>query len=159
MPNQPIQVDAYVKLIRTAEALHAEVSRGLAQDKVTASQFSAMKALRYHGTMAQKDVATFMLKTAGNVTLVLDNLERQGFISRERQQDDRRVVNVTLTELGKLTFDRLYPEHIQRILTAMSGLDAHSAEQIIVLLQSLHTSINDPQCAPPEQELGRTSAL
>lgn len=135
-----------MKLIRVAEALHSEVSRGLAADQITASQFSALKALRYHGPMPQKDIASYLLKSAGNVTLVLDNLEKRGFVTRTRQTDDRRVIFVSLTQIGCDTFDRLYPAHIGRIQKAMQGLDTEKLDQLQELLQCLRPSINDPQC-------------
>ncbi|MBS1708708.1 MAG: MarR family transcriptional regulator [Armatimonadetes bacterium] len=146
------KVEAYVKLIRTAEALHAQVSRGLASENLTASQFSALKALRFHGTMPQKAIASYLLKTAGNVTLVLDNLEKRGLITRKRQTDDRRVVDVDLSHLGRETFDRIYPAHIARIESAMSPLQANQIAELGELLTQLHQTINDPLCGPSEED-------
>ena len=102
--------------------------------------------------MPQKDIASNMLKTAGNVTLVLDNLEKQGFITRTRQTDDRRIVCVNLTALGTNTFDRIYPQHVDRIITAMSGLDATGIRDLQKLLDELHPSVNIPQCQPKETD-------
>lgn len=146
------QVEAYVKLIRTAEALHAQVSRGLASENLTASQFSALKALRYNGTMPQKAIASYLLKTAGNVTLVLDNLEKRGLITRKRQTDDRRIVDVDLTKSGRDTFDRLYPSHVARIESAMSPLDAAEIDRLTNLLCELHQTINDPKCGDSSED-------
>lgn len=158
MSSSP-QVEAYVKLIRTAEALHAQVSRGLVSENLTASQFSALKALRFHGTMPQKAIASYLLKTAGNVTLVLDNLEKRGLITRKRQTDDRRVVDVDLSRLGRETFDRIYPAHIARIESAMSPLHADQIDQLADLLVQLHQTINDPLCAPSEDEVTQSSLV
>jgi MarR family 2-MHQ and catechol resistance regulon transcriptional repressor len=159
MPADRPHVEAYVKLIRTAEALHAQVSRGLVGEGLTASQFSALKALRFHGPMPQKGVASYLLKTAGNVTFVLDNLEKQGLVTRHRQRDDRRLVSVSLTELGQETFDRLYPAHIERITKAMSPLDLQQMDQLTELLQELHTAINEPKCGPDEEEAAAREAV
>lgn len=158
MASTRSDVEAYVKLVRTADALHAQVSRGLTAEKLTASQFSALKALRYHGPMPQKDIATFLIKTAGNVTLVLDNLEKQGLVTRLRQTDDRRLVRVSLTDLGRDTFDRIYPAHIERIVKAMSPLDLKQVKDLARLLSELHTTVNDPKCAPEASEAGVAAA-
>ncbi|MBX3112354.1 MAG: MarR family transcriptional regulator [Fimbriimonadaceae bacterium] len=152
MSSPSPQVEAYVKLVRTAEALHAQVSRGLVAENLTASQFSALKALRFNGVMPQKAIASYLLKTAGNVTLVLDNLEKRGLITRKRQTDDRRVVDVDLTPSGRDTFDRVYPAHIARIEAAMSALDPEATTCLCDLLRQLHPTINDPACGPGDAE-------
>lgn len=148
MSAQSPEIDAYVKLIRTADALHGEVTKGLTEEGITASQFSAMKALRFYGPLPQKEVAAHMLKTAGNVTLVLDNLEKRELIDRQRQVHDRRVISVRLTAIGVSLFDRLYPPHIDRIRKAMKGLDQEGIDALSALLQELRPSVCEPLCSP-----------
>lgn len=147
-PSQEPCVQAYVRLVRSAEALHADVSRGLAVDGLTASQFSAMKVLRIHGKLAQRDIAQYILKSGGNITVLVDNLEREGFVTRERDTTDRRVVYVSLTSEGEAMFDRLYPGHIERICEAMSGLTDAESSQLTMLLQKVSPEHVDIACAP-----------
>jgi MarR family 2-MHQ and catechol resistance regulon transcriptional repressor len=147
-PSQEPSVQAYVRLVRSAEALHAEVSRGLAVDGLTASQFSAMKVLRIHGKLAQRDIAKYILKSGGNITVLVDNLEREGLVSRERDTTDRRVVYVSLTQAGEETFDRLYPGHLARIRESMSGLTDAECEQLTSLLQKVSPEHVEIACAP-----------
>jgi MarR family 2-MHQ and catechol resistance regulon transcriptional repressor len=139
-------VDAYVKLIRTAEALHSEVSRGLADEGLTASQFSTLKVLRLQGALAQKDIASHLLKTGGNVTLVVDNLERAGLVARERVPGDRRVTRVRITSAGEELFDRAYPPHLRRIETAMQGLGDAGLAELERLLDKLGVTEAAPVC-------------
>ncbi|AIE84210.1 Transcriptional regulator, MarR family [Fimbriimonas ginsengisoli Gsoil 348] len=146
MSSDPVA--AYVRLVRTAEALHAEVSRGLADEGLTASQFSTLKVLRLNGPLAQKDIATYLLKTGGNVTLVVDNLEKAGLVGRERVQGDRRITMVRITPAGEELFDRVYPPHLQRIAVAMSGLGNEDLSSLLALLNELYTTVADPICLP-----------
>lgn len=138
--SQDKAVQAYVKLIRSAEALHVRVSRGLAIEGLTASQFSAMKVLRIHGALPQRDIAKYLLQSGGNITLVVDNLERDGLAQRVRDTEDRRIVMVTLTEKGEQLFDRIYPGHLDRIREAMSPLSEKQITEISELLDTLHLS-------------------
>jgi MarR family transcriptional regulator, 2-MHQ and catechol-resistance regulon repressor len=132
-----VKVDAYVRLVRTADKVFADVSRGLAEHNLTASQFSALKALRLKGPMQQKDVASSILKSTGNVTLVIDNLERRGLVLRTRGVSDRRVFDVALTDHGQELFDSIYDAHLERIRKAMGSLDAGDCEALISLLERL----------------------
>ena len=110
-----LAVAVYVRLVRTAEALHGKVSQGLIDEGLTASQFSTLKVLRLRGPLAQKDIAAHLLKTGGNITLVVDNLVRRKLVRRGNDPNDRRVALVELTPLGEATFDRIYPPHLERI--------------------------------------------
>ncbi|AIE86072.1 MarR family winged helix-turn-helix transcriptional regulator [Fimbriimonas ginsengisoli] len=143
--NDPA-VAAYVKLIRTAEALHAEVTRGLTAEGLTASQFSTLKVLRMRGPLPQRDIANYLLKTGANVTMVVDNLESRELVKRTRDTADRRIVTVSLTPEGERLFDLVYPPHLERIRLAMKGLDEEGCGDLTSLLSQLHTTIAEPLC-------------
>ena len=155
--NQEPAIQAYVKLIRTAESLHSRISRGLALEGLTASQFSAMKVLRTHGKLPQRDIAKFLLQTGGNITLVVDNLERDGLCQRVRDKEDRRMILVSLTKKGEELFDRIYPGHLDRIRDVMKGLSEGELEELVATLTSLDSS--EPSVCLPENaaELSRAN--
>lgn len=139
-------IATYVKLVRTTETLHAEVSRGLTPDGLTASQFSTLKVLKLRGAIPQKEIASYLLKTGGNVTVVVDNLERQGWVQRIRDKADRRLVMVSLTKSGEEIFDRLYPAHCRRIERAMEPLNVQELDQLRALLEKLFTTTGEALC-------------
>lgn len=149
-PTQEPSVQAYVRLVRSSEALHAEVSRGLAVDGLSASQFSAMKCLRIHGKLAQRDIAKYILKSGGNITALVDNLEAEGYVQRDRDTTDRRIVYVSLTEKGEALFDSLYPGHLDRIREAMSGLTDDECQQLVTLLQKVSPDYVEIACTPAQ---------
>lgn len=148
--SQDTAVQAYVQLVKAAEAVFTSVSRGLAEHGLTASQFSAMKVLRTHGALPQRDIAKSLLQTGGNITLVVDNLERDRLVTRKRDKIDRRIVLVELTQTGAELFDRIYPNHLERIQHAMSVLTPIECSQLLELAQTLNPG-STPVCVPEEQ--------
>ncbi len=148
VPSNDSRVHAYVQLVRSAESLHAGISRGLAIEGLSSSQFSAMKVLRIHGKLAQRDIAKHILKTCGNITILVDNLESMGLVIRDRDTKDRRISYVSLTDKGKETFDELYPGHIARILEGMSALSGEECRDLMRLLQKLAPEIVNFECEP-----------
>jgi MarR family transcriptional regulator, 2-MHQ and catechol-resistance regulon repressor len=134
-----LAVSAYVQLVRTAEALHARVSQGLIEEGLTASQFSTLKVLRMRGPQSQKDIANYLLKTGGNITLVVDNLVRRKLVLRGNDPNDRRIALVELTPLGTATFDRVYPSHLQRIHRAMESLSIEQLNLLADLLECVES--------------------
>ncbi len=148
--NTETRVLAYVRHVRSAEALHQAVSRGLMVDGLTASQFSTLKVLRIHGPLALREIAKYILKSGGNMTIVVDNLERDGLVTRERDTQDRRIVYVSLTPQGEQVFDRIYPEHLERIRNAMGALSDQECDQLMVLLDKLSPQEQPVDCVSVE---------
>ena len=87
--SEILALDAYIKLMRAADSITARAHLVL-PDGVTLTQFAALEALYHLGPLFQSELAAKLLKSGGNLTLVVDNLERDGFVSRTRDAADRR---------------------------------------------------------------------
>lgn len=94
-------LDAYIKLSRAADSLTARIHRHLDASRLTISQFGVLEAIFHLGPLTQRDLAQKLLKSGGNMTLVIDNLEKRGLVRRDRQQKDRRCILVHLTKAGQ----------------------------------------------------------
>jgi MarR family 2-MHQ and catechol resistance regulon transcriptional repressor len=112
----------YIKLLRAAESVSGRVHEDLAESGLTLSQFGVLEALFNLGSMCQRDLAVKILKSSGNMTLVIDNLEKKGYVYRERSTTDRRFMNIHLTEAGRSFIESMYPNHLARIVREMEVL-------------------------------------
>ncbi|KAB0668457.1 MarR family transcriptional regulator [Oryzomonas sagensis] len=72
----------------------------MAAADLTISQFGVLEALLHKGPLCQRDIAAKILKSTGNITLVIDNLEKRGLVRRERINEDRRYLTIQLTDQG-----------------------------------------------------------
>jgi MarR family 2-MHQ and catechol resistance regulon transcriptional repressor len=104
-----LALDAYIKLMRAADSVTARAHLSL-PDGLTLTQFAALEALYHLGPLYQSELATKLLKSGGNLTLVVDNLERDGFVTRTRDAADRRFVKVDLTPKGRRFIGTLFPK-------------------------------------------------
>jgi MarR family transcriptional regulator, 2-MHQ and catechol-resistance regulon repressor len=93
-------LNTYTKLMRAAESVTNRVGRNMSAAGLTISQFGVLEALLHKGPLCQRDIALKILKSTGNITLVIDNLEKQGLVTRERSTEDRRYFTVSLTTRG-----------------------------------------------------------
>jgi len=128
---------AFVKLMRASESVSSDVHRQLAHTKLTMSQFGILEALYHLGPMCQKDIARKILKSAGNITMVIDNLEKRGLVVRERSSQDRRYYEVSLTDKGNVLIAEIFPDHAERIRERMSLLSAEELKKLSRLLKKL----------------------
>jgi MarR family 2-MHQ and catechol resistance regulon transcriptional repressor len=130
-------LSAYVKLMRAAESLTARIHCNLSDINLTISQFGALEALYHLGPMPQVEIGKKILKSAGNMTLVIDNLEKRELVRRERGKEDRRYFTVHLTEAGTKLVRGFFPVHAERITSEMSALTPTEQEQLGRLCKKL----------------------
>ena len=135
--QEVLALGTFVKLIRASESVSSDVHRPLADTKLSVSQFGILEALYHLGPMCQKDIAQKILKSAGNITMVLDNLEKQGLVVRERSSQDRRYYEVKLTDKGNELIARIFPDHAEKIRERMSLLSAEELKTLSRLLRKL----------------------
>lgn len=104
---------------------------------LTVSQFGVLEALYHLGPMCQNELAGKILKSSGNMTLVIDNLEKHGLVQRQRNTDDRRMVTVSLTKDGQELIEAVLPGHIAAIQKEMSVLSAQELQALGDLCRKL----------------------
>lgn len=135
--KERLALSTFVKLLRATETLSAKVHSHLAGVKLTISQFGVLEALYHLGPMCQRDIAKKILKSTGNLTTVIDNLEKRNLVRRERNEDDRRYFNVVQTENGEKIMKKIFPDHASRILQAMDNLTEKEQKQLGILCKKI----------------------
>lgn len=130
-------LNTYTKLMRATESVTSRVGRKMSDAGLTISQFGVLEALLHKGDMCQRDVAAKILKSTGNITLVIDNLEKQELVRRERSLEDRRYCTVILTEKGRSVIEAAFAEVEAAIVAEMSALTDEEQETLGQLCKKL----------------------
>jgi MarR family 2-MHQ and catechol resistance regulon transcriptional repressor len=97
---------------------------------LTISQFETLEVLFHLGPMCQRELGEKILKSSGNMTMVIDNLEKRGLVKRQREGGDRRFVTVHLTEEGYRLINEILPRHVAAITEEMSFLTPSEQEEL-----------------------------
>jgi MarR family transcriptional regulator, 2-MHQ and catechol-resistance regulon repressor len=130
-------LNTYTKLMRAAESVTSRTSRVMAAAGLTISQFSVLEALYHKGPLCQRDIAAKILKSTGNITLVIDNLEKSGVVRRERDNEDRRFLTVHLTEKGSAVIASVFTDVETAIVAEMVSLSDDEQEMLGKLCKKL----------------------
>jgi MarR family 2-MHQ and catechol resistance regulon transcriptional repressor len=130
-------LDAYLKLLRAADSVVARLLGRTAFGDLTPRQFGVLESLYHLGPLRQGEISARLSKSAGNITLVVDNLVKAGLVRRERDSDDRRVVVVSLTKAGREKIRSIFPDHAAAIVDEMSILTAGEQETLGRLCRTL----------------------
>jgi MarR family transcriptional regulator, 2-MHQ and catechol-resistance regulon repressor len=132
-------LDTFIKLTRCTNSILARLAERNTIGALTYSQFAVLEALYHLGPMTQSEVSQKVLKSGSNMTTVIDNLERDGLVRRERDAEDRRVIHVHLTESGSSKLEAVLPGHIAALVEEFSVLSASEQETLGALCKKLGT--------------------
>lgn len=127
-PFDSPEVEAYLNLARTSSVLSGPIERLLGAHGLSPSAYNMLRILRgslrtspdprTHPGRRCSEIGAELVARVPDVTRLVDRLEKQGFVERQRCPRDRRVVYIRITRKGLSTL-----ESIDRPL-----LDLHRAQ-------------------------------
>jgi len=97
------------RLSRVASVLHAGFSKCLEEYDIAPEQFGTLRIVSEDGDITQSEIAEVLAKGKPTVSRALDALEKKGLITRESNQEDRRVKPIRLTPKGQEVLDKVIP--------------------------------------------------
>jgi len=135
----------WVKLARAAATFGRHTGKDIERYGLTQPQFSVLEILGHLGPMTIGDASKKMLVTGGCMTVIIDNLERDGLVERIRSSEDRRVVKVQLTSKGTNLFEKIFAQHAQVVEKLASVLSTEEQTQLALLLKKLGLALKEAQ--------------
>ena len=123
-------LNAYINLMRASGTISAKVKRTLGIQGVSVGQFGVLETLFHLGPLCQKDLAGKILKTEGNLTLIVVNLEKRGLIKRTRDRKDKRFVTIDLSSKGRSFIAEIFPLHVSVIAREFRRLTPEEQETL-----------------------------
>lgn len=136
-PDEVLALDVLIKLSRALDSFNARLAAHGTLEDLTTSQFAVLEALYHLGPMCQGTISQKLLKSTGNMTMVIDNLEKHGLVRRVRSTEDRRMVMIELTAAGQEKIARIFPRHAAAVRQEMSVLTPAEQGEISRLARKL----------------------
>lgn len=107
------------------------------EEGLTPSQFGVLEVLYHKGNLRINELIEKTLSTGGNMTVVIDNLEKEDMIKRCQDPTDRRATLVCITEKGRALMDDLFPKHVEGLIEIFQVLSNEEKEMLLILLKKL----------------------
>jgi MarR family transcriptional regulator, organic hydroperoxide resistance regulator len=126
--------EIFDNLRRVVQVIREDSMAARRETGITGPQLWAIKLMAGTQSLQVSELATRMYLHPATVVGILNRLEIKGFVKRTRMMDDRRVVRVDLTDLGRELVCRA-PEVAQGVL--VSGLETLAEEK----LKSIHEGL------------------
>lgn len=132
----------WLRLLSTTKMISQEIRRRLrAEFDVTLPQFDLLAQLyREPDGLRLGELSKRTMVTNGNVTGLVERLEKEGLVHREKLGEDRRVSVARLTEKGSNSFSIMAAAHENWLRELMSDLPAGSLNDLLGDVELLKTS-------------------
>ena len=130
-------LNAWTKMVRCVGTVVNSDRMIMDENGLTISQFDIMETLYHKGPLCQKDLGEKILKSGGNITKVVDNLERDGFVIRIRDEKDRRYFRISLTNKGTAKIKVTFPLVMNNLVKTFSILTEQEQQTLAELCKRI----------------------
>lgn len=120
---------------RAANTIVKQETETIKKHGLTICQFGVMEALYNKGNLRIQDLIDKLLSTSGNMTVVIKNMIRDGYIYKAVDSKDRRASLIGLTPLGRQTIEKILPEHYTNVGQIFSVLSQEEQDQLASILK------------------------
>src|SRR5918994_2581603 len=129
----------WLRLLTCTQLVEKRVRAGLREDfGTTLPRFDLMAQLERHPEgLKMNELSRLLMVTGGNVTAIVDQLEKEGLVERLDEPADRRAFRIRLTRAGEKTFTEMARAHEQWVVELLSGLSRREHEELLKLLAKL----------------------
>jgi len=104
---------------------------------LTTMQFAVLEALYHKGDLKIGEIIEKVLTTSGNMTVVINNLEREGLVDKRPAPTDSRAFIISLTESGRARMEAVFPEYLADMRNTMSALTDDEKQAVVLALKKL----------------------
>src|ERR1700751_5509838 len=128
----------WVRFLRFSLLSHKKLEEDLSKVGLTAPQFYVLATIGYEGGLPFGEIGAKMMVTVSNLTGIVDRLEEKKVVSRKRDENDRRVVHVVLTEKGAKLYKTTILHFEKSLIQIFSTLDKSQQKELSALLRKLN---------------------
>ena len=119
----------WLRLLTCTQLIERRVRSGLREEfGTTLPRFDLMAQLERHPEgLKMNELSRLLMVTGGNVTTIVDQLEKEGLVERGSPAD-RRAWSIRLTSAGKKSFAEMARAHEQWVVELLAKLKSHAVE-------------------------------
>jgi DNA-binding MarR family transcriptional regulator len=134
--------EAVLNILRTADQFQNRFGRLFREFDMTSSQYNVLRILRGEGKpLPCLEIAARMIQVVPAITGLIDRLEAQGLLRRNRCTEDRRVIFIEITEKGLQLVAKMDKPLMELHKSLMGHLSAAELKELSRLLEKSRESL------------------
>jgi DNA-binding MarR family transcriptional regulator len=129
----------WLRLLTCTQLIERRVRSGLREEfATTLPRFDLMAQLERHREgLKMNELSRLLMVTGGNITAIVDQLEKEGQVERLDDSADRRAFRIRLTPAGEKSFTEMARAHEQWVVELLAGLTRKEHDELLKLLAKL----------------------
>lgn len=130
----------WIQLFRAYNKIRTKETNYIKTHDLTMIQFQVLEVLYHRGDLNIGSITKLTSSTPGNITVVVKNLKRDGYILSIPNPKDNRASILSITQKGKTTIEKLFPTHAKNFEEYFGALDENEMDTLFTLLRKLYKS-------------------
>ncbi len=126
-----------IALSRALRTVHQKSEALFRTHKLTMAQFAVLEALLHKGELTVGALIASVLSTSGNMTVVIQNLERLELVYRKTNPADARSFLVGLTSKGAELIVKVFEQHMKLVDESLAPITPQERDTVIQILRKL----------------------
>lgn len=131
-------MQTWMQLLRAFHKIRTDETTYITSFGITMNQFFVLEVLYHRGDLNIGSITKLIMSTPGNVTVVVKNLKRDGYITSLQDPNDKRASILSITQKGKDVIEELFPGHAKNFERYFHGLDEEETVELFRLLRKLY---------------------
>lgn len=133
-------MQTWIQLLRVHNKISTKEINYFKSFNLTLNQFKVLEVLYHRGDLNIGSITKLTMSTPGNITVVVKNLKRDGWIETVSDTKDKRATNLSITQKGKEVIGSMFPSHAKNLEDNFSCLNDQELETLFELLRKLQKS-------------------
>lgn len=132
-----IAMKTWMQIFRSYNKIRAKELVYIQSHGLTMNQFQVIEVLYHRGDLNIGSITKLTMSTPGNITVVIKNLKRDGYITSICDEKDKRASILSITQKGKDIIEKLFPDHAKNFEQYFGVLSIEEMETVYTLLKKL----------------------
>ena len=143
-PFVSLEQEVYLSMLRTASDLSRAVDQFFRPFGITPSQYNVLGILRGAGAdgLCRNEISERMVTATPDMSRLLDRMERAGWVTRERAEDDRRQVSTYITTSGMKLLETLETPIREFLARLFDGVAVNDLKTILRFNDQIRTQLS-----------------
>ncbi|MCC3868190.1 MarR family winged helix-turn-helix transcriptional regulator [Terrisporobacter mayombei] len=125
------ELKIFIGMSRALNKINRATNKVYTKYGLTSAQFAVLEALYHKGDLSVGEVQDKILSTSGTIPVIVKNLEKEGFLEKRNDDNDKRRFILHITQKGRELMDIVYPENEAIIVSMMNIWNKEEQEEIL----------------------------
>jgi DNA-binding MarR family transcriptional regulator len=143
-PFASLEQEVHLSILRTASELSYAVDHFFRPFGITSSQYNVLRILRGAGTdgLCRNEISERMVTATPDMSRLLDRMEKAGWVTRKRAEEDRRQVSTHITKSGMELLARLEKPTGDFVTPLFAGATVSDLKTVLKVNDRIRTKLS-----------------